>query len=552
MYLCRIALLALGLCLSGVRAFAMGESEVLRYPVSEASDGSLTVVAVGGKPESMPLPPNSRDGYRFSWQGSFYELVTYSSGRYAVVSFDPYQKGKALGHSLYLKSRSESSSPVPEWVSDDRRLLTGLPQFSGQIALRYSKASMASTKKLTAGQILKDTIQPFVLSGIASPSDSDMAAASAIAADMASALAPKSLLSTYWMEFWKTDPSARPKDMDFISVRKVYGLVVVPEAEYSKALLGIFTALESGKSPQYLSPNSSLLLEALAGLSAGKQGRSGTAQTSPPPAPPQGPARSDLIQDLPEARTLRPDAVAVVIGNRSYRTTGVPPSDLAGSDADLVRTYLTKTLGFRGENVINLADASRVDLDRIFGTAAAPEGQLFERVKSGSSDVFVYYRGHGALSRDGKDAYLLPVDCDPESVRQDGYPLDLLFGNLAKVPFRTLTVVLDATFSGEAWGGSETADGLAEPLSGQRAAIFLSASGGQTALPYPDKGNTLFTYCFVKGMADLSKVPGGAVTAGGIFAYVRERVGALALGLHGRRQVPVFTGDPDLVILDSR
>lgn len=48
-----------------------------------------------------------------------------------------------------------------------------------------------------------------------------------------------------------------------------------------------------------------------------------------------------------------------------------------------------------------------------------------------------------------KRGYLVPVDANPNRMELNGYPVDLLYRNLAQISARSITVVLDACFSGE-------------------------------------------------------------------------------------------------------
>ncbi|MEZ4568490.1 MAG: hypothetical protein R2860_16535 [Desulfobacterales bacterium] len=47
----------------------------------------------------------------------------------------------------------------------------------------------------------------------------------------------------------------------------------------------------------------------------------------------------------------------------------------------------------------------------------------------------------------------MPVDCDPASVSLNGYSVDLLYSNLAKLPARHVTIVMDTCFSGISGSG---------------------------------------------------------------------------------------------------
>jgi hypothetical protein len=99
---------------------------------------------------------------------------------------------------------------------------------------------------------------------------------------------------------------------------------------------------------------------------------------------------------IPETNMDRPNDVAVVVGNKRYEHTDIPDVDYALRDAEIMKRYLTRTLGFREKNIIFAENANGSALERIFGTDSEPKGQLYNWVRDEKSDVFVYYSGHGA------------------------------------------------------------------------------------------------------------------------------------------------------------
>ena len=245
-------------------ALAMGSSEVLRYPVIAGIDGTMTVSAFRGETrDRLVLPSDAPDGYRFSWRGSFYELVTYPSGRFAVLSLDKHLKGKSLGHTLFLTDRTDAKQPIPEWVTDERPLLTGLPEYSGFLALRYSKEIVFAEKKLTAERILNESIRAYVFSKTSNLSDVDKAAVHAISEDLAAVLAPKSLFKDYWLKMQRRDFAGPARERDLVSIRKVYGLVLVPGNEYTAAIDNIRETLKSGMASAYDCPAIESILRTL-------------------------------------------------------------------------------------------------------------------------------------------------------------------------------------------------------------------------------------------------------------------------------------------------
>ena len=61
-------------------------------------------------------------------------------------------------------------------------------------------------------------------------------------------------------------------------------------------------------------------------------------------------------------------------------------------------------------------------------------------------------RGIGAL-RFANAPYFVPVDANPRDLKSNGYRLQTFYDNLAKIPAKKMTVVLDACFSGNSEKG---------------------------------------------------------------------------------------------------
>lgn len=213
-------------------------------------------------------------------------------------------------------------------------------------------------------------------------------------------------------------------------------------------------------------------------------------------------ARSD-IDDPPRAGSAgRPNAYAVIIGVRQYRRD-LPEADFADSDARLVKRYLIETLGFEESNVATLIneEATKGDLEKYL------ESWLPNRVEKGA-EVVVYYSGHGSPNPASGEAFLVPYDGDPTYLAKTGYPLARLYAEMGKLPAASVTLVMDACFSG-AGGRSVLAKG-AKPLVTEIRQdrlpgnlVVLSASAGdQVSHAYREKGHGLFTYFLLKAFKD--------------------------------------------------
>jgi len=270
----------------------------------------------------------------------------------------------------------------------------------------------------------------------------------------------------------------------------------------------------------------------------------------------------DIEKNIPQALTINSDGVAVIIGNCNYAAFNrdVPNVDYAVRDAAVMKEYLTNTLGYRIGNIIYETDAGTGFFRSVFGTVEKPHGRLADFVKAGKSDVFIYYSGHGAPDVNEKRGYFVPIDCSPGDVDVNGYPLDMLYNNLALLKARSTTVVIDACFSGGSDRGMiiEYASPVGIRITNPAAymtngIVFTSSSSDQISSWYPEKKHGLFTYFFLKGFrGDADDNNDGSISAGELKAYVSdstEGVPYWARRLHdGRTQQPGFFGDEKLVI----
>ena len=110
-----------------------------------------------------------------------------------------------------------------------------------------------------------------------------------------------------------------------------------------------------------------------------------------------------------------------------------PDLEFAYNDADAIRSYVTKSLGFRERNIIDLRDASLTQLNAVFGRYGKHKAKAYSYVRPGKSDLVVFYSGHGVPGLKDNKGYLLPVNADPDLVEHTSYPIDVMPANLAKI-----------------------------------------------------------------------------------------------------------------------
>ena len=244
-----------------------------------------------------------------------------------------------------------------------------------------------------------------------------------------------------------------------------------------------------------------------------------------------------------------PDDIAVIIGNADYGRLGkdIPDVVPAYADAESFKRYVMAARGVREGNIIELRDATGAQMERVFGSERTHEGQLFNWVLPGVSNVYVYFAGHGAPgARDGA-AYLVPSDADATAIAINGFPLDVLYANLAKLPARSITVVLEACFSGNSQGGSviPRASGIhvkprAATIPGNLTVIAAGAAD-QMASWENDSSHGLFTKYYLTGMGGAADMPpygngDGRVATAEIEAYLGRTLTYYARRYYGRDQ----------------
>jgi uncharacterized caspase-like protein len=203
-------------------------------------------------------------------------------------------------------------------------------------------------------------------------------------------------------------------------------------------------------------------------------------------------------------------------------------------------------------------DASQGEMRAIFGSEDNIQGKLWRYIDpDGGSNVFVYYSGHGAPDMSSRTPYLLPVDTDPSTIALNGYPLDLMYGNLSKLSVKSVSIMLDACFSGGSHQGMliksaspvmVSAD-MPEQFSRSKLTVLAAAEGNQLASWDDKKGHGMFTSHLLdgmKGQADANS--DGKITAQELHRYVSYAVQRQARREFGREQTPKLMGDPNRVV----
>ena len=249
----------------------------------------------------------------------------------------------------------------------------------------------------------------------------------------------------------------------------------------------------------------------------------------------------------------RPNDIAVIIGNANYKKQGkdIPNVNPAYADAEGFKKYFTQALGIKEGNIIYLKDATGSQLLSVFGNINSHKARLYNWVKPQVSNVYVYYAGHGVPGGDKGNAYLVPTDADSQTIQFSGYPLSTLYSNLGKIPAKSITVILEACFSGASQAGSLFSKSSPIMITAKKTMIpknvkvITAGAVDQMASWEKDNSHGLFTKYFLKAMSgEGDKNKDGKVSDAELKDYLSDTMTYYARRYYGRDQnVQIMQGN---------
>jgi len=251
-------------------------------------------------------------------------------------------------------------------------------------------------------------------------------------------------------------------------------------------------------------------------------------------------------------------SVAVIIGNKTYQGR-IPDVAFAHRDAEAMKAYLVQVLGYREGNIIDLRDATQAEFLSAFGNDRTHKGKLWRMIREGRSHVTVFYSGHGVPGLEDKRGYLLPVNAEADTAEINGYPVDLLYRNLAQLDAASVTVYLDACFSGDSSQGmliraaSPVFVQATVPEAAASLTVLTAASADQVASWDEENRHGLFSFHLLQalqGKADEAPFGDGdgQVTMAETKAYLDEEMTYAARRRFGRVQNASAQGSEDTVL----
>lgn len=266
------------------------------------------------------------------------------------------------------------------------------------------------------------------------------------------------------------------------------------------------------------------------------------------------------IMVAPHGQSIYQDAVAVVIGSEKYKDKTIAPAPYAARDAEVMNEYFKKSLGIRNIRSYVNEEAMMMTLNSLFDSEI---GSLASSVIPGKTDLFVYYSGHGVPlpGKDGQtEVFLIPYDVPKEGIARYGYSLKKLYADLEGLNAKSVTVILDACFS----GGSRLSEVYeSKSITNQKFTlvdwdeaeepwrnnpdfrIFTSSKRNQTSQANDRTRSGRFTYYLAAGLqGDADKDGNGKITMTELKDFVTENVNKETQG----KQTPQFYGNSDFVV----
>lgn len=244
---------------------------------------------------------------------------------------------------------------------------------------------------------------------------------------------------------------------------------------------------------------------------------------------------SDVDVEIPQLNHINETTFAVIIANENYEEE--TQVEYALNDGEIFKTYCKEVIGLPESNIHYRENATlnnilaELDWMKQISTAFGEEAKF----------IF-YYAGHGIPDEASGDAYLLPVD-GRGNMLATGYSLNKLYESLGGLTAKSITVFMDACFSGAVRDGGMMASARGVAIKAKQAApkgnmiVLSAAQGDETAYPYKEKEHGLFTYYLLKKLQETK----GDVTLGELSDYITSEVKKRSIIANGKLQTPIVT-----------
>ena len=250
-----------------------------------------------------------------------------------------------------------------------------------------------------------------------------------------------------------------------------------------------------------------------------------------------------------DAKT-NPDALALIIGITNYKN--IPISIYADKDAKLFADYAYRSLGIQRDKIKLLVNDSANYIE----IKTSLKRWLKNEIVEDKSDVYIFFAGHGLVSDNQKDLYLIPYDGEPSLLGDTSFMRSDLFSLIDESKPGSVTAFFDTCYSGLT-RQNEMLVADARPIKivvdetslPSNVNLISAASNNEIASSLEGAEHGMFSYYLMEGLggnADLDQDKN--ITVGELHEYVKDKVREKAAKL-GRDQNPQVSGNKDKVLV---
>ena len=241
--------------------------------------------------------------------------------------------------------------------------------------------------------------------------------------------------------------------------------------------------------------------------------------------------KSAVDLNIPETKVENTNTFVLIFANEDYQN--VAPVAYAKNDGTIFKQYCVRTLGIPENHIQHIENATynnmRMHIEWLKDVCSVVE----------DARLIIYYSGHGFPDESTRAAYLLPIDGDGRYV-SSAYSLDEFYRSLGALNAQSVTVFLDACFSGSVRNGDMLyqAHGVAlKPKPGVpqgKTVVFSAAQADETAGFMASEQHGMFTYFLLKKLQETQ----GEVTLEELADYIVKNVQRESLIMARKKQTP--------------
>ena len=141
-------------------------------------------------------------------------------------------------------------------------------------------------------------------------------------------------------------------------------------------------------------------------------------------------------------KEINNNIVALIIGIEKYKQS--VDAKYANLDAKYFYEYAKKGFGINPQNIKLLIDKDA----NLVSSIGILEKWLPGKIKSGQTELIIFFAGHGLATNDGKELFLLSQDSDPDLLKRTALSRSEIFDTITKLKPKSVTMFFDTCYSG--------------------------------------------------------------------------------------------------------